>query len=255
MRMYKLLTIALSLLLSGTVLAERAADPDRFQIETIQLKFKAGKGLDDLMDLRQKFADFAKSGELKYSSRVLIPWAVNNAALPSSQDWDALWVGFSPNTRDYANTLSYYLKNGDAFNADFEAVRTNVGTNLSRGETIFSGELAPMGETGVVLFRTCKLNAKQTMGNAKKAMLAMSEKLKAGGSKGGTYFWNPGPGAAPSMEDSFLITRWFPSVEAWGDSSMAYENGDMAKVEAGVSRVMDCSAFRLYLDYPFYWEG
>ena len=59
MKMYKLLSIALSLLLSGTVLAERAADPDRFQIETIQLKFKADKGLDDLMALRQKFADFA----------------------------------------------------------------------------------------------------------------------------------------------------------------------------------------------------
>ena len=86
-------------------------------------------------------------------------------------------------------------------------------------------------------------------------LTSMSEKLKAGGSKGGTYFWNPGPGAAPSMEDSFLITRWFPSVEAWGDSAMAYENGVMAKVEAGVSRVMDCSAFRLYLDYPYYWEG
>lgn len=94
MKMYKLLSIALSLLLSGTVLAAQAADSDRFHIETIQLKFKADKGLDNLMDLRQKFADFAKSGELKYSSRVLIPWAVNNAALPSSQDWDALWVGF-----------------------------------------------------------------------------------------------------------------------------------------------------------------
>jgi len=99
MKMYKLLSIALSLLLSGTVFAQQADDPDKFQIETIQLKFKAGKGLDDLMDLSEKFADSAKSGELKYSSRILIPFAVNNAALPSSQDWDALWVGLSPNTR------------------------------------------------------------------------------------------------------------------------------------------------------------
>jgi hypothetical protein len=70
-----------------------------------------------------------------------------------------------------------------------------------------------------------------------------------------TYFWNPGPDAAPSMEDSSLITRWFPSVEAWGDSTEAYENGDMAEVEAGVSSVMDCSTFRLYLDYSFYRKG
>jgi hypothetical protein len=67
MKIYKLLSIALSLLLTGTVFAEQAEDPDRFQIETIQLKFKAGKGLNDIMDLREKFADFAKSGDLKYS--------------------------------------------------------------------------------------------------------------------------------------------------------------------------------------------
>ena len=120
------------------------------------------------------------------------------------------------------------------------------------GEVIFrSGEMTGEG-IGAVLFRTCELNAKQTMNNAKNAMLAWSEKLKAGGSKGSTYFWNPGPGAAPSLADSFLMTRWFPSVEAWGESSMAYQNGDMSKEEAAVNRAMDCSAFRLYLNYPFY---
>ena len=33
MKMYKLLSIALSLLLSGTVLAERAADPEDFKLK------------------------------------------------------------------------------------------------------------------------------------------------------------------------------------------------------------------------------
>ena len=71
-------------------------------------------------------------------------------------------------------------------------------------------------DTVVVLFRKFKLKAKQTMDSAKAALVITSEKLKARGSQGGTYFWNPGPGAAPSIEDSFLVTRWFPSVEAWG---------------------------------------
>jgi len=84
------------------------------------------------------------------------------------------------------------------------------------GEAVFRSGAGLPEETGVVLFRSCKLKAKQTMDNAKEAMVVMSEKLKAGGSQGGTYFWKPGPGAAPSIEDSFLVTRWFPSVEAWG---------------------------------------
>jgi hypothetical protein len=252
MKKNKLLAIALSVFLSNAVVAEYVDDPDQYQIETIPMKFQAGKDLGDLMSLSDRFASFAKAGQLKFSSRILVPWAVSNAALPDNQDWDALWVGIAPNTKEYANALSYYLKNGDVFNSDFDAVRTNVGTTLMSGEAVFRGELAASGETGVVLFRTCQLKAKQTMDSAEKAMAAMSEKLKAGGSKGGTYFWNPGPGTAPSMEDSFLVTRWFPSLEAWGDSAMAYQTGDMTKVEAGVGRVMDCSAFRMYLDYPFY---
>ena len=246
------LLILMSVVLAWPALAEQADDPNTFQVETTTMKFHSGKDLQDLLSLRGKFSEFAKSGDIKFSSRILVPWAVSKAALPDNQDWDVLWIGFSPNTGDYSKTLGYYLEHGDAFNADFDAVRANVGTTLMGGEAVFRSEARSGDGVGATLFRTCKLKSKQTMDNAKKAMVVMSEKLKAGGSKGATFFWNPGPGAAPSMEDSFLITRWFPSVEAWGESAMAYQNGDMSKVEAGVNRVMDCSAFRLYLNYPFY---
>ena len=252
MKIKRILLVLMSVGLVWPAIAEQADDPDTFQVETITMKFNAGKNLDDLLSLRNKFSDFAKTGEIKFSSRILVPWAVSKAALPDDQDWDALWVGFSPNTGDYAEAVSHYLENGDSFNAAFDAVRTNVGTTLMGGEAVFRNESRPGDGVGAALFRTCKLKSKQTMDNAKKAMVAMSDKLKSGGSQGATYFWNPGPGAAPAMEDSFLITRWFPSFEAWGESAMAYQNGDMSKVEAGVNRVMDCSAFRLYLNYPFY---
>lgn len=147
---------------------------------------------------------------------------MSKASLPDSQDWDGVWVGFSPNTGDYANTFSYYLKNGDAIGPDFGAVRTNVVTTLMGGEAVFRSGAGLPKDTGVVLFRKCKLKAKQTMDSAKVALVITSEKLKAGGWQGGTYFWNPGRGAAPSIEDSFLVTRWFPSAEAWGESAMAY---------------------------------
>jgi hypothetical protein len=252
MKIIKLLFLIVSASFIGFASAEQADDPNRFQVETTMMKFHSDKDLQDFLSIRDKFADFAKAGEIQFASRIFVPWAVSKAALPDNQDFDAVWVGFSPNTAVYSATLSYYLKHGDMVNADFDAVRTNGARTLMGGEVIFrSGEMAGEG-IGTVLFRTCKLQAKQTMSNAKKAMVAMSEKLKAGGSKGSTYFWNPGPGSAPSIEGSFLITRSFPSVEAWGESSMAYQNGDMSKEEAAVNRAMDCSAFRLYLNYPFY---
>jgi hypothetical protein len=252
MKMTKLLFILVCATFVSSAFAEQADDPNRFQVETTMMKFHSGKDLQDLLLTRDKFSDFAKSGEIKFSSRILVPWAVSKAALPDNQDFDAVWVGFSPNAADYSGALSYYLEHGDMINADFDAVRTNVGTTLMGGEAVYRSEARLGSGVGATLFRTCKLQAKQTMDNAKKAMVAMSEKLKSGGSKGSTYFWYPGPGAAPSMEDSFLVTRWFPSVEAWGESSMAYQNSDMSKEAAGVSRAMDCSAFRLYLNYPFY---
>tara|TARA_E500000331_G_scaffold286802_1_gene281668 strand:- start:125 stop:901 length:777 start_codon:yes stop_codon:yes gene_type:complete len=252
MKIKRTLLILMSVVLVSPAIAEQADDPNTFQVETISMKFKPGKNLEDVLSLREKFADFANAGDIQFGSRILVPWAVSKAALPDDQDWDALWIGFSPNTGEYSKALGYYLDNGDSFNADFDAVRTNVGTTLMGGEAVFRSEARSGDGVGATLFRTCKLKSKQTMNNAKKAMVAMSEKLKAGGSKGATFFWNPGPGSPPSMEDSFLITRWFPSVEAWGESAMAYQNGDMTKVEAGVNRVMDCSAFRLYLNYPFY---
>ena len=252
MKIKKLLLVLLSFVFAGPAFAEQADDPNRFQVETTTMKFHSGKDVQDLLSLRGKFSEFAKAGGIKFSSRVLVPWAVSKAALPDNQDWDALWIGFSPNAADYAGALSHYLEKGDAFNADFDAVRANVGTTLMGGEAVFRSDSRGTEGVGVALFRTCELKEKRTMDDAKKSMVVMSEKLKAGGSKGSTYFWNPGFGAAPSLKNSFLITRWFPSVEAWGESSMAYQNGDMSKVEAGVNRVMDCSAFRMYLNYPFY---
>ena len=252
MKIINMFLIIIALGIASTVIAEQADDPNTFQVETITMKFNSGKDVQDLLSLRGKFSEFAKAGDIKFSSRILVPWAVSKAALPDNQDWDALWVGFSPNTQDYANAVGHYLEHGDSFNADFDEVRTNVSTALMGVEAVFRSEARSGDGVGAVLFRTCKLKSKQTMDDAKKAMVAMSEKLKTGGSKGSTYFWNPGPGSPPSMEDSFIVTRWFPSFESWGESAMAYQNGDMSKVETAVSRVMDCSAFRLYLNYPFY---
>jgi len=252
MKIIKLLFIIICASCIGSAFAEQTDDPNRFQIETAMMQFHSGKDLQDFLTIRDTFSNFAKSGNIQYSSRIFVPWAVSKAALPDNQDFDAVWVGFSPNTAAYSETLGYYLEHGDKISAEFDAVRINIARTLLGGEVIFrSGEMAGEG-IGAVLFRTCKLKTKQTMNNAKKAMVAMSEKLKASGSKGSTFFWSPGPGSAPSMQDSFFITRSFPSVEAWGESSMAYQNGDMSKQEAAVNRAMDCSAFRLYLNYPFY---
>ena len=252
MRILKSAILVLSLLSTNMLLAEQADDPNTFQIETTTMKMSPGKDLQDLLAIRSKFAKFAKSGDIKFGSVVLVPWAVSKAAFPDNQDWDALWVGYSPNTADYAGALSYYLENGSMINADFDSVRTNVGTTLMGSEAVFRSGAERGDAPGVVLFRTCQLKAKQSMENAKKAMVAMSEKLQAGGSEGSTFFWNPGPGAAPSMEDSFIVSRWFPSVEAWGQSAMAYQNGDLSKEQAAADRAMDCSAFRMYTSYSFY---
>ena len=252
MKTIKLLFIIICASCIGSAFAEQTDDPNRFQVETAMMQFHSGKDLQDFLTIRDTFSNFAKSGNIQYSSRIFVPWAVSKAALPDNQDFDAVWVGFSPNTAAYSETLGYYLEHGDKISAEFDAVRINIARTLLGGEVIFrSGEMAGEG-IGAVLFRTCKLKTKQTMNNAKKAMVAMSEKLKAGGSKGSTFFWNPGPGSAPSQAGSFLVTRWFPSVEAWGESSMAYQNGDISKEEAAVNRAMTCSAFRMYLNYPFY---
>ena len=252
MRIFKSVLLVFSLLSTNLLIAEPADDPNTFQVETTTMKMNPGKDLEDLLAIRSKFATFAKSGDLKFGSVVLVPWAVSKAAFPDAQDWDVLWVGYSPNTADYAGALSYYLENGAMINADFDSVRTNVGTTLMGAEAVFRSGAERSDAPGVVLFRTCQLNAKQSMDNAKKAMVAMSEKLQEGGSKGSTFFWNPGPGAAPSMEDSFIISRWFPSVEAWGQSAMAYQNGDLSKEQAAADRAMECSAFRMYTSYSFY---
>ena len=252
MRISKLAILFFSLLSTNVLLAEQSDDPNTFQVEATSMKMSPGKDLEDLLAIRSKFAEFAKSGDLKYGSVVLVPWAVSKAAFPDAQDWDVLWVGYSPNIADYAEALSYYLENGAMINADFDNVRTNVGNTLMGAEFVFRSGADPVDGPGVVLFRTCQLKAKQSMDSAKKTMVAMSEKLKSAGSKGSTVFWNPGAGAAPSMEDSFIISRWFPSVEAWGDSAMAFQNGDFSKEQAARDRAMDCSALRMYASYSFY---
>ena len=40
-------------------------DPDKFQLEAITLKFMPGKGLEDLLALREQFGAFAKAGNMQ----------------------------------------------------------------------------------------------------------------------------------------------------------------------------------------------
>ena len=110
MKINKLLSIVLSPFVPSAAFAEQVDDPDGLKVETTQMKFRTGKNLQYFLSIRAKFSKFAKSGEIKFSSVVLIPWAVSQAALPDSRDWDAVWVEFSPNAGCYANTLSYYQK-------------------------------------------------------------------------------------------------------------------------------------------------
>ena len=137
MKIINMFLIIIALGLASTVIAEQADDPDTFQVETITMKFNSGKDVQDLLSLRGKFSEFAKAGDIKFSSRILVPRAVSKAALPDNQDWDPLWVGFSPNTQDYANAVGHYLEHGDSFNADFDEVRTNVSTALMGVEAVF----------------------------------------------------------------------------------------------------------------------
>lgn len=227
-------------------------DPDKFQLEAITLKFMPGKGLEDLLALREQFGAFAKAGNMQYDSRILVPWAVSKAALPASDDWDVIWFGVTRNVLEYADNLSYYVGQGSDIAASFDEVFTEVGRTMMRGEAIFRSGVYPEENIGVAMLRTCSLKPGQTMGIAKTAMAEFSEKLSAIGSKGSTFLWTMGPGAAPALEGSVIMTRWQPSINAWGETVNAARSNDISNEVANMNNAMDCSAFRFYLNYPYY---
>ena len=228
-------------------------DPDKFQLEAITLKFMPGKGLEDLLALREQFGAFAKAGNMQYDSRILVPWAVSKAALPASDDWDVIWFGVTRNVLEYADNLSYYVGQGSDITASFDEVFTEVGRTMMRGEAIFRSGVYPEENIGVAMLRTCSLKPGQTMGIAKTAMAELSEKLSAIGSKGSTFLWTMGPGAAPELEGSVIMTRWQPSINAWGETVNAARSNDISNERASLDDAMDCSAFRFYLNYPYYY--
>ena len=90
--------LALILCFSANLaLAAAEDDPDKFQLEAITLKFMPGKGLEDLLALREQFGTFAKAVSMQYYSSILVPWAVSKAGLPASDDWDGIWFGVTGN--------------------------------------------------------------------------------------------------------------------------------------------------------------
>ena len=105
---------------ANIALAATEDDPDKFQLEAITLKFIPGKGLEDLLALREQFGAFAKAGNMQYDSRILVPWAVSKAALPASDDWDVIWFGVTRNALEYADSLSYYIDQGSDIAASFD---------------------------------------------------------------------------------------------------------------------------------------
>ena len=246
----KTLALLLSLTLCLFAHADDHAPINSYVVESIPFSLKQGSTLDDFMALGNDFAEVAQSGDFQHTAYVLQPHFITKSSSPFANDYDAVWLGFSPSGEALASGLTTYMKNGQALEAKFDDVRVNNQRSLMRGEMIHQGEPSTSGGFGI--FRTCSLNDGADINDLRGALKTRSAALAEAGSTATSHMWFGGVGISNELQGSVILARIFPSVQAWGKGLDMYFANDFSEVEAGLADAATCGPLRAYMGKPFY---
>ena len=206
------------------------------------------------MALAPQFAKIAKKGEFQYSSYILTPHYVTKSAAPVASDYDAVWLGFSPDNKSMTSAVSYYLKNGTGLENNFGEVRIINQRLLMRGEQIHDAgiELDP-DEPGYTVLRTCSLNDGSSMGDFRKALKRRSDEFNKAGLTVAPQIWHSGFGVPNEMQGKILFVFYYPNLAEWAKLSDMYFDGKFSQdTQKMFAKAITCGPARSYLTAPFY---
>jgi hypothetical protein len=125
---------------------------------------------------------------------------------------------------------------------------------LNRGEIIYRGDDSEAEGPVFAMFSTCRLKEGASRTSMRAVNSAWSTRVAELGFGSASHVWWAGFGAPDALQGAFINARFFPNVEAWGESLDGLRaNGMFASAEwRALQETMNCGPARTYFGSAFY---
>ena len=216
--------------------------PPANPVEIFACKFNEGMGMADLDGPIKKFNAFAdKQGWNQYTA-----WVLSKYYAGPSQDFDMLWVGFTPTSQIMGRMQDTFVAEGAKVQAAFDAV-TPCHTHANVASlTIKSPPERSQTENLVVSMSDCNVTDGMTMDDVMPGLMEWGKYREGHGSKAGMWIWFPAYGQGGEDFDFKFVTA-HENLEDQGADWDQYSAEGWQKADELFEGKLDCDSSRVYL--------
>lgn len=219
--------------LGASVQAQDATGPA--PVEAFFCNYQAGKNMDDLVKVANKFSKWADKNDADYSAWLLTPRFGILSELPH-----VVWLGSNPNGNSMGQGLDAWVKSGDDLQAEFNSVIACGGHGLASSTDILAPDGPP--DDGVVMFMQCELEDDNGWMKAVEAHKQFAKAMRDLGAKNSNWLFYPMLGGAADRGFDYWGVSTFKN---WSDFFAAYElyvtGGGWQKQMELMDDVADCN--------------
>ena len=238
-RLLLLLAASTALLASGFTAAAQVIDAKARPVDFRACNFRDGKSMADLEKVNEKFRTYANTHDLGYSAWTLTP------QFHSGADFDVGWLGSWPDGASFGASMEQWNSSGKSVAAEFNTVvDCSSRHEMAMSFPINAADGAP--RDGVVLFYACTVNDGKTVADAYAAHLESGTAMKAMGSQGLSWFFQPALGAGPIDFDYYWVVAFNRLAEMGATMDMYVNGGGMKKAMGILSKVSSCDTATVF---------
>jgi hypothetical protein len=205
-------------------------------VEAFYCNYQPGKGMNDLMQVAQRFDKWADKNDASYSAWILTPAYGQFTELP-----DVLWLGSNPSGIEMGKAQTAWRASGGELQKAFDSVMACGGHAVATSVEINAPD-GPPGD-GVVMFTQCSLDDGSDSMKAIAAHKKYSAAMRGLGAKGSSWLFFPMIGGSTDRDFDYWGVTTF---KGWTDFFAGYElyvnGGGWKKGMEALSGAASCAA-------------
>jgi hypothetical protein len=221
---------------SPAAFAAEAGEQHVAAVDFRACNFRDGKGMPDLDKVSEKFRAYANKNDLSYSAWTLTPQYHSGAG------FDVGWLGAWPDGEAFGVSMEKWQSTdgGRALQAEFNAVIDCSGRHeLAASLPINAADGTP--RDGVVMFYQCTLRDGKTLADAYVAHLKAGTDMKAMGSLGLSWMFQPALGAGDIDFDYYHVVAFTRYADMGVTMEMFANGGGRERQASFLSPVSSCA--------------
>ena len=182
-------------------------------LEAFFCKYQSGKGMNDLMQVAQRFSKWADKNDPSYSAWILTPAYGQFTELPQ-----VVWLGSNPSGNEMGKAQEAWRASGGDLQKAFDSVIACGGHSVASSVEINAPD-GPPGD-GVVMFTQCSIDDGSDWMKAVAAHKKYSAAMRALGAKNSNWLFFPMIGGTADRDFDYWGVSTFSS---WTNYFAAYE--------------------------------